>query len=440
MDSFHYKQGELYCEDVSIRRIVEEVGSPAFIYSKRTLVDHFDRFASVFSAISPAILFSVKSCNNLSLLQILIERGAGMDVVSAGEMFRALRAGAKPENIVFAGVGKSAKELREGLKAKIGWFNVESEEELQLLASLAEQGNHRPQVAIRLNPDVIDPRTHQNTATGGRGSKFGIDLERVAPLFEKWKGHPHIDLSGLHFHLGSPIFSAGPYLAAIRKVLELKSALESKGCEVKTIDIGGGFVAHDEETAEKTVRWDEYAGPIAKELKTFVDEGGRVLMEPGRTISANCAILACSVLYRKQSGSTSIAVVDTGMHQLLRPALYQAEHFMWPVSVHPEHIPSSRTLQPAMDGLEIYDVVGPICESTDRLARARSLPPLERNSLFAIFSAGAYGMVMASQYNATPRPPEILVDGASFQVIRARESYEDMIAKEVEVQPHFAGD
>src|SRR5690606_37373883 len=167
MDSFNYRQGELYCEEVSIRSIVEEVGSPAFIYSKRTLVDHFDRFASAFSAIAPAILFSVKSCNNLSLLQILTERGAGMDVVSAGELFRALRAGARPENIVFAGVGKSAKELREGLQAKIGWFNVESEEELQLLASLAETGNHRPQVAIRLNPDVIDPRTHQNTATGG---------------------------------------------------------------------------------------------------------------------------------------------------------------------------------------------------------------------------------------------------------------------------------
>jgi diaminopimelate decarboxylase len=433
MDHFSYREGNLYCEDVLLSDLAERVGTPVYVYSKRTLEAHYDGLARAFAPLRPKILYSVKSSGNLHLLSTLVARGSGMDVVSGGELFRSLKAGAPPETIVFAGVGKTDRELRQAIHAGIGFINVESEEEIAQLERSAREEGAVPNVAVRINPDVIDSRTHRHTATGHKGSKFGIGMEHVEAVFEQYGRSPHLALRGLHFHLGSPIYSAEPYVRAIQRVLELMRRLEDKGFRVDALDIGGGFMADYGQAGAAAPNPDEYAGPIIELLQGFVDRGGTVLIEPGRTISANAGLLLTSVLYTKHSGERRIAVVDTGMHHLLRPALYEAVMFMWPAKVAPEHVPRSRDVGAELPGVEAYDVVGPICESTDKLASQRKLPPLSRGDLLGIFSAGAYGMVMASQYNAVPRPPEVLVDGQKATVIRRRETHEDLIEAELEL-------
>ena len=431
MDHFQYRDGDLYCEDVAVRDIAAHVGTPAYVYSQRTLEEHYRGFAAAFGALQPLILYSVKSCGNLSLLKLLVANGAGMDVVSGGELSRALQAGAQPSRIVFAGVGKTEAEIRYALSVQTGWLNVESEAELEAVSRIARELGCVANVAIRLNPDVIDPRTHQHTATGGMGSKFGVDTDRVEPAFARFSRDPHVSLSGLHFHLGSPIYSAQPYVRAIERVSALMERLAAQGHRVHTLDIGGGFMAQYD-AAETATPWSEYAGPIVNALQPFVASGGQVMIEPGRTISANAGILLSRVLYRKRAGQKEIAVIDTGMHHFIRPALYDAEQFIWPAHVSPNFVPPSRALDANIDGLLECDIAGPICESTDYLARARRLPPLHRADLLAIYSAGAYGMVMASQYNAVPRPPEVLVEGGAYRVIRRRETYEDLVSCETE--------
>lgn len=433
MDAFEYRDGELYCEDVSLRELVARTGTPAYVYSRRTFEDHYRRLAAAFAKLSPEIHYSVKSCGNIHILRLLAACGAGMDVVSGGELFRALKAGVKPEHVCFAGVGKADHEIAEALRVGVGFFNVESEQELETIERFARQHDRRARVAIRINPDVSDPKTHAKTTTGSRGSKFGIDSERVPAAFERFANSPYLELRALHFHIGSPIYGPEPYLRAIARTLPLMDELARRGFEVDTLNLGGGFMASYGHADVLERSWLDYAGPIEQALAPFLARGGRCLIEPGRTISANAGMLVARVLYTKRCGERNVVVVDTGMTHLARPALYDAEHFMWPVSVAPDQAPSSRDPRQRRPDFDVYDVVGPICESSDRLGEARALPPVGRDDLIAIFTTGAYGMVMASQYNAVPRPPEVLVDGDTFSVIRRRETYDDLIAAELDL-------
>jgi diaminopimelate decarboxylase len=432
VDAFEYRKGELYCEDVSLAKLTKETGTPAYVYSRRTFEDHYKKLSLAFAKLAPEVRYSVKSCGNLHILKLLAACGAGMDVVSGGELFRALRAGVPAERVCFAGVGKADHEIEEAIRVGVGLFNVESEQELETIERLARTLDRRARIAIRINPDVSDPKTHKKTTTGQRGSKFGIDIERVPAAFEQFSRSPHLQLSALHFHIGSPIYSPEPYLRAVTRTLALIEELRAKGFEIDTLNLGGGFMASYGHADVVERSYGEYAEPMAEALAPFLARGGRCLIEPGRTISANAGVLLTRVLYRKRCGDRNMVVVDTGMNHLARPALYDSEHFIWPAAVSPERAPTSRDPRAKHDGLENFDIVGPICESTDRLAEQRSLPATQRGDLLAIFSAGAYGMVMASQYNAVPRPPEVLVEGESFRIIRRRETYDDLVQAELD--------
>lgn len=432
MDHFSYRDGELWCEDVSVRRLVERVGTPAYVYSRRTFEDHYRNLTRSFAELKPEVRFSVKSCGNVHILRVLAACGAGMDVVSGGEIYRARQAGVAPDKICFAGVGKTDQELREAIGIGVGWINAESEQEIEAIERIARELGARATVAVRVNPDVADSKTHAKTSTGGRGTKFGIDIDRVPAVFERFGKSPALDLRGLHFHIGSPIYGPDPYVAVVGRALALLATLEQSGHRIDTLNLGGGFMAHYGHSDVPARNYEEYGTPLAEALRPFLARGGRIVLEPGRSISANAGLLVTKVLYTKLSGDRNVVVVDTGMTHLARPALYDAEHFMWPVTVDAAHLPEARDPRAAAPGLTRYDVVGPICESTDRLASARALPPLARGDLLAIFSTGAYGMVMASQYNAVPRPPEILVSGSEATVIRRRETYADLVAQELE--------
>ncbi|MDB4976666.1 MAG: diaminopimelate decarboxylase [Myxococcaceae bacterium] len=431
MDAFEYRNGQLFCEDVSLSELAKRTGTPGYVYSRRTFEQQYRAAAEAFAELEPELRYSVKSCGNLSILKVLHECGAGMDVVSGGELYRALAAGVKAERICFAGVGKSDREIEEAIQAGVGFFNVESEQELETIEQTARALGKRARVAVRINPDVGDKKTHVKTNTGVRGTKFGIDSERVPAVFEAFAKSPHLELKALHVHIGSPIYGPEPYLRALDKVLSLMETLRQQGHAVDTLNLGGGFMASYGLADAPERPWREFADPMAAALRPFMAAGGRILLEPGRKISANAAVLLTRVLYTKRCGDRNVVVVDTGMTHLARPALYDAEHFMWPVAVREGELPSSRDPRQRRAEFDVYDVVGPICESSDRLGEARSLPKLARGDLLAIFSAGAYGMVMASQYNAVPRPPEVLVSGQASTLIRRRESYEDLVALEL---------
>jgi diaminopimelate decarboxylase len=361
-----------------------------------------------------------------------------MDVVSGGELHRAVLAGTPTSKIVYAGVGKTDVEIRQALQANIGWFNIESEGEFENIAAIARQMGKRARGALRINPDVADPKTHQKTMTGQKESKFGVDIDRARTFFARYGRDEHLELSAIHLHLGSPIYSAEPYVRALHKALALVDELKARGQEVRTIDIGGGFMAEyqagDGRGREPTT-WDDYAREIVPLLVPFVRGGGQVIIEPGRTISANAGALVTRVQYVKTGGRKTFVIVDAGMHTLVRPALYDAYHFIWPTRVAPSQVPTSRVERPDLPDLAPVDIVGPICESSDCLAKERAIPKVARGDLLCVFSAGAYGMVMASQYNATPRPPEVLVDGDQATIIRRRETYDDLVAAESETSP-----
>ncbi len=427
MDHFHYRDGELHCEDVPARDIAQRIGTPAYVYSSATFIHHYRAVAAAFASLDPIICYSIKSCANLNICRLLREQGAGFDVVSGGELRRALDAGGNPSKIVFAGVGKTDAEIHAGIDAEIGWFNVESEAELENLITIARERRAVVRAALRVNPDV-DPRTHRYTSTGKRETKFGVDLERARRAFDTYGRQPHVKLCGIHLHIGSPVNSVEPYVQAIEKGLALIDELRRAGFAIDTLDIGGGFGAHyREEEAPPAVTYAEAIVPL------IANRGLQIILEPGRSIAANAGILLTRVLYLKKSGDRDFLIVDTGMNDLIRPALYEAYHFVWPVRPGPGFVPDRRGEGASMPGLMPMDVVGPVCESGDFLAKQRMLPPMKRGDLVAIFSAGAYGFVMASHYNTRPAPPEILVDGATFRVVRRRETYDDLVALEREV-------
>jgi len=428
MDHFNYRDGELHCEDTPISEIVQSVGTPAYIYSKQTFLDHYNSISEAFAALDPIVCYSIKSCGNLHIVKLLAKQGSGMDVVSGGEVFRAQQSGVDMSKVVYAGVGKTDEEIEQAIRAEIGWFNIESEAEFENIALIAQRLGKQAHGALRINPDVADARTHAKTTTGSKETKFGVDIERAKRFFQTYGKNEHLRLDAIHLHIGSPIYSPEPYVKAITKTLEIIDELRSAGFEINTIDIGGGYAADYETGASPSYK--EYADAIVPLLKPFKDAGGTVILEPGRTIAANAGILVTEVQYIKQGGAKKFVICDTGMHHLIRPTLYEAEQFIWPVKVDSEHVPAERKIKMDLPGLEVSEIVGPICETGDYLAKDRAIPQVGRGDLIAVYSAGAYGMVMASHYNAMPNPPEVLVGGDAFITIRRRETYEDLVAAE----------
>jgi diaminopimelate decarboxylase len=429
MDDFEFRDGALWCERTSLTSIAERFGTPTYVYSAATLSSHYRRFAKVFEPLRPLVCFSAKALSNVHLLALLGREGAGIDTVSGGEMHRAMVAGIDPERIVLAGVGKSEEELRVAVQRDLRCINVESEAEVELLSRIAVAEGRRPRLAIRVNPDVApDRRTPARTTTGTRGGKFGVDLDRAAMLFDRAARDPALRAEGFHIHLGSPIFDPEVYATALDRILGLVTRVRAADTPVRTINVGGGFPA---EYAEGTApSWDDFAKVIISRLESFVRDGGQVIFEPGRTIAANAGVLLTTVRYLKQAGDRRIAVVDAGMTHLVRTAMYDSYHFMWPVVPSDGMVPRSRAAGKEK-GLVEYDVAGPICESTDYLAKGRCLPQLSSGDRVAIFTVGAYGMTMTSNYNSQLRPAEVLVDGDQAKLIRRRESYADLLAPEL---------
>ncbi len=424
MDEFKYVDGALHCEKVPVRALADEYGTPLYVYSAGTIRDHYARIRSAFSEVDATICYSVKSCHNLSILTLLRDLGSDFDIVSGGELRRVLEIGVAPERIVFAGVGKTNDEIVEALKVGIGWFNVESEEELENIARLALDAGKVARVALRINPDV-DPKTHRYTTTGLRETKFGVDIERAKQVFKCFRGRDEIDLAGIHVHIGSPVNTIEPYVQSMTRACALIDELNNAGYGIRAINLGGGFGAHYD-GAEAP-----FASEYAKQIQPLLaNRGLAVYLEPGRSITANAGILVAKVLYRKASGEKQFLICDAAMTDLLRPSLYGSFHFVWPVDPGACAVPSARSADIQLDGSVLVDVVGPVCESGDFLAKDRWLPSIEQGEYLAVFSAGAYGFVMSSQYNSRQRAAEVLVDGRNAKVIRQRESYDDMVALE----------
>lgn len=428
MDFFHYRAGRLFAEQVEVDRIASEVETPAYIYSAATLRDHLHKVQKAYRALETTICFSVKACGNLSVLKLMAAEGSGFDIVSGGELYRVLQAGADPSRVVFAGVGKTDREIVEALDAGIGYFNIESEEELTNLIHLAQShvavGRPRPKAALRVNPDV-DYETHAFLRTGKKETKFGVDIERAVAVFDAYGDNPSVDLCALHIHLGTGGQTIDPYVEALEKVLLLVDRLRAKGQRIETLDLGGGYGAdYETETVPSAA---EYAAGIVPLIQ---DRDLKLILEPGKSICANAGILLTRVLYTKQGGSKRFVIVDAAMNDLIRPSLYDAFHFIWPARVEPRFEPAVRSKELHIEGSEMVDLVGPICEGADFLAKDRAMPRVERGDLIAVFTAGAYGFTMSSNYNSRCRAAEVLVDGDVFHVVRRRERYEDLVALE----------
>ncbi len=420
MDHFSVRGGAAFCEDVPLRAVAEGAGTPCFVYSRATLEMHHDRLAEAFAGVDLLVCYSVKANSNLAVLDVLRRRGAGFDVVSGGELARALRIGADPKRIVFAGVGKSAAEMEQGLAAGILMFNVESPAELDLLDEVARRLGTRADVALRVNPDV-DPKTHTYISTGKRESKFGIDLETAERLAVAIPGLGGIRMVGVHAHIGSQITEVGPHTEAMRKAIAFAARAKAAGNPVEWLNMGGGFgIYYRGGEARPAAEFGEALVPLAKAA------GLRLVMEPGRFIVGNAGALLTRVHYQKESGDRRFVIVDAAMNDLLRPSLYGAHHRVWPAeSPFPESEAEARRGE-----CTVSDVVGPICETGDFLAKDRLLPPLRSGDLLAIYSAGAYGMVMSSNYNTRPRAAEVLVEGDRWTVVRDRETVEDLMRGE----------
>jgi diaminopimelate decarboxylase len=428
MDHFVYRGSpvELFAEDVPLTRLAADVGTPAYVYSKATLVTHYRRIAEAFAPLKPAICYSIKSCPNLQIVKTLLAEGCGMDVTSGGELFRALRAGCAPQKIFFAGVGKTDREVREALQAGIRGFNVESEQEFWNLDKLAGECGLTAHAALRVNPGLQNRSTPTKTFTGRREDKFGINIDRAGDFYRQASKAKHVRLHGLHLHIGSPIKFTEPYAEAITKSLALIDGLARDGIAIETLDLGGGFAAFYE--GNEAPPFTAYADTIVPLLRDRVAAGLKVIIEPGRSIVCNAGILLAQVQFTKQAGAKKYVIIDAGMNDLIRPTLYESYHFIWPV--RPDVVSANRMKDLRVPGDEKVDVVGPLCESGDYLAKERYLPPVQRGDLLAVFSAGAYGMAMSSNYNGRPRAAEVLVDGANYRTIRRRETYEDLIRGE----------
>ncbi len=411
MHHFAYRKDALHAEDVALERIAREVGTPVYVYSRATLERHFRVLDDAFAPLPHLLCYSVKANSTLAILSLLSKQGSGFDIVSGGELYRVLKAGGEPKRIVFSGVGKTEDEIAMALDAGILMFNVESEDELDAVARVAKRRRQKAPVALRVNPDV-DARTHPYIATGLKESKFGIPMKRAAELYRRERKNRNLDFVGVDCHIGSQMTEIGPVTEAVRRVGRLYETLLSEGLPLQYLDAGGGLgITYSAEAPPTPV---EYARAVAGALKGIPLT---LILEPGRVLVGNAGLLLSRVLYRKQNGSKRFVVIDAGMNDLLRPALYGAHHEIQPVKKR-----AAKRVK--------ADLVGPVCESSDAFARKRLLPDLENGELVALMSAGAYGMSMASNYNSRPRPAEVLVDGRRYQVIREREQLEDLVRGE----------
>ena len=411
MHEFTFKDNELYCEKTKVADIAKRVPTPFYLYSYATLLDHYRKIRSAFSAISPLICFSVKSNSNIAILRALVKNGAGLDIVSGGELYRARLAGADPKKIVYAGVGKRPDEIEDAIKFGILFFNVESEGELDAIQRIAASLKRRVNVAIRINPDVV-PRTHSHVATGKGDTKFGLDFETVHKIFNSQWRYPNLNIRGVHIHIGSQIMDSDPFEEAIKKVLVF---LKKYKIDVDHFNIGGGLgITYSIENPQTAKNFAKKVLPMLKRARL------KIILEPGRFISGNSGILVTKVLYTKITPRNTFVIVDGGMSDLIRPSLYTAYHKIVPVKVRPD---SAQTC-------EKVDVVGPICESGDYLGKDRFLPMMRKGDLLAVMGAGAYGFAMSSNYNSRPRAAEVMVMKSKVHIIRRQESYADLVRGE----------
>ena len=415
MDHFTYRDGRLFAEDVPLDAIAEAVGTPCYVYSTATLERHVRVFAEALAGLDHLICYAVKACGNIAVLRTLGRLGAGMDVVSGGELHRALAAGVPGERIVFSGVGKTRAEIAAALEAGIGQFNVESEPELEAIGAVAAGMGLRAPVAVRVNPDV-DAKTHAKITTGRSEDKFGIPIARAREVYARAAALPGIAVMGVDVHIGSQLTSLAPFEAAFLKVAELTRALRADGHEIRRVDLGGGLGIPYVRSNEAPPLPFDYGAVVRR---TVGDLGAQVVIEPGRLIVGNAGVLLASVIYRKEGENRDFLIVDAAMNDLIRPAMYDAWH---------DIVPLREPL--SLEAVAPVDVVGPVCESSDTFAKARPLPLLQAGDRLAFRSAGAYGAVMSSEYNARPLVPEVLVNGDRFDVVRSRPSYDEMVRRE----------
>jgi diaminopimelate decarboxylase len=427
MEPFHYRDGQLYCEGVPAAELAHRFGTPLYVYSQAAILGTLGALQAAFAEVDPLVCYSIKANSNLGILRVMARHGSGFDVVSAGELYRAGLAGGEPAKTVFAGVGKTDAEIRAGLEAGVLMFNVESEAELEAVARVAATIGRVAPIALRVNPDV-DPRTHRYISTGKKESKFGMDLERAERVAQAAVRITSLRMIGLHMHIGSQITTVEPYAAAVAKGVELIGRLRALGHPIAWYNMGGGYGIDYRGHEARLI--EEFARAIVPGVKAA---GCRLAIEPGRVIVGNAGILLSRVLYTKQSGEKRFLIQDAAMNDLIRPALYESYHRIWPAVLPPGVPPPPEDDQAAaaLPGTEPWDVVGPVCESGDFLAKDRPLPRLDSGALVATFSAGAYGMVMASNYNTRPRAAEILVDGPDARLVRRRETFEDLVRHEV---------
>jgi diaminopimelate decarboxylase len=427
MHSFHYRNGELCCEEVALARTAEQFGTPLYVYSAGTILDHYRRLDAALASLDNLICYAVKANSNGAILKLLAEAGAGFDIVSGGELFRVLRAGGAADRCTFAGVGKSREEIEYALDQGVFSFNIESEAELELIDRVARDKKMRAPIAVRVNPDV-DASTHRYISTGRSENKFGIALDRIAAVYEKAARLPNIRIRGIQMHIGSQITAAKPFAEAIAKVAPVIAELKQKhGLEFfsvgggmgiiyrRALESGSGQWWHEHGGEESAFSVADYAAAIVPPLREI---GLRALLEPGRFLVGNAGVLLARVRFIKQTANKKFVIVDAGMNDLIRPALYQSYHEIVPVR------------EPATQDREAVDVVGPVCESGDFFAQDRELPPLREGDLVALMSAGAYGFVMASNYNSRPLPAEVLVNGDRSALIRRRQTMNDLVREE----------
>ncbi|MDD5291565.1 MAG: diaminopimelate decarboxylase [Candidatus Omnitrophica bacterium] len=411
MHYFHYKTNNLYCEDVKVSDIAERIGSPCYVYSYRTLMEHFKKLQSAFKAINPLICYSVKANSNMAICKALVNEGAGLDIVSGGELFRALKIKTDPKKIVFAGVGKTDEEIEYAIKAGILFFNVESEQELERIQEISIKLRKTVDVCLRVNPEV-DPHTHHYIKTAKKESKFGLSFAAARLLLLNRGRFFNVQIKGLHMHIGSQITEAWPYIHAIKKVNGFIKEMKSHGVSFQYLNIGGGMgIIYKKEIAQT-------ADIFAKAIAPLLKGGLKVILEPGRFIVGSAGILVSRVTFVKETESKNFLVIDSGMNDLIRPTLYEAYHEIAPLHRRPK----AKQRQ--------YDIVGPICESGDFLAKDRLMPQIHAGEYLAVMCAGAYGFSMSSNYNSRLRVAEVLVKGDKYFVIKERERYSDLIKKE----------
>ena len=431
MHAFHYRDGHLFCEEFDVAVAAERFGTPLYLYSAGTILDHYGRLDEALAGLDHLICYAIKANSNHAILRLLRDAGAGFDIVSGDELFRALKAGADSGKCTFAGVGKSREEIEYALEQGVYSFNIESEAELDYINQIASAKNQRAPIALRVNPDV-EAQTHQYISTGKSENKFGIALERAAPVYERASKMPAIIVRGVQMHIGSQITEAAPFVAAIEKLAPLVSELKSKYA-IEFFSVGGGLgIAYESSIASGSGDWwtSQRSHPLT--IQQYVDAilppltrlGLRILLEPGRLLVGNAGILLTRVRYIKETARKKFAIIDAGMNDLIRPALYGSYHEIVPVEDSSSSMCKNKT--------EKMDIVGPVCESGDFFAQDREMPELRAGDLLAVMSAGAYGFVMASNYNSRPLPAEALVRGDKLALIRKRQTIDDLIRGEVD--------